>query len=208
MFFMRFGDQIKQVTKIKEDEFTSLHREILSQITLQQGNLNIPRKQWNSLFLGSGEEKAVFCICDHNNRVFAIEAIDEKHYLNGRFIDGNYFFEMRVQGLVNQKLNPKALVFAFTGLIKVREFVYGYEWARFSFNPGKKNILDFILTSWLQFRLESKFMYFQQYYKDVHGGNVMFEICDFKHKGVIAVIKDLSGKTKLVKVRLQAIDVR
>lgn len=209
MFYLRFSDKIKYVNKINKDEFMPYHNEVLAQIKFDEGNLIIPNNEWYSTLLGAGEEKAVFCICDHNNRVFAVEVIDEKHYLNGRFIGGTYFFNMRVKNLINKKFNPNSLIgLTFTGLIKVREYVYGYEWDRFSFNQTKKGFLDSILTYWLQSHLIDQFKSYQKCYKDVHGRNVIFEVCDIKEKGIIAIIKDLSGKTKFVKIKLQAIDVR
>jgi hypothetical protein len=92
--------------------------------------------------------------------------------------------------------------------VKVREYVYGYEWGRFQFWSGKKSWLDSVLTFWLQAKFSGQFRYYGEHYKDVHDRNVMFEIRDSKGKGCTCIMKDLTGKVRLVKVGLQAIDVR
>lgn len=209
MFLLKFGGEIVKVSKIKSEEFTSLHHDVLSQSTIDDGELIFPDKLWRSILLGAGEEKAVYCVCDHYNRVFAVEVIDEKHYLNGRFVGGQYFFNLRVPKISNVKLNTESLIgLSFTGLIKVREFVYGYEWGRFQYNVIKVGWFDNILTFILQSRLSNHFRKFYERYKDVHDRNVMFEIKDLKENGVLALMKDLDGKLKIVRVGLQAIDVR
>ena len=141
-FPLRFGDEVKTVNKIKQDEFTPLHRETLAQVQYEHQNLVFADERWWSIYLGAGEEKAVYCICDHNDRVFALEAIDERHYLNGRFVGGEYFFNVRIGGLVGKGSSGALIGTSFTGLAKIREYVYGYEWARFQFSPGRKRRLD------------------------------------------------------------------
>lgn len=208
MFYLKFGDQIKLVRKIKESEFTSYHHEVLAGIKLQDGNIVIASPDWYSVHLGAGEEKAVFCICDNENRVFALEVIDEKHYLNGRFVGGQYFFDKRIEALQNKKLKPDSWIgLTFTGLVKVREFVYGYEWGRFQLNPNKQVWVDHILTSWVQFFLSSRFNEFKKRYKDVHERNVMLEIRDSK-PGIPVITKDWTGRVRLVRAWIQPIDVR
>jgi len=64
--------------------FTPYHHEILAQMRYEQDSLLFPDDRWQGRYLGRGEEKAVFCVCDHEQRVFALELIDERHYLNGR----------------------------------------------------------------------------------------------------------------------------
>jgi hypothetical protein len=209
MFPLKFGSEVKTVAKIVTDEFTPLHHEIITQVQYEAGNLVLPDPRWASIFLGAGEEKAVFCICDQNNRVFALEAINERNYLNGRFVGGHYFFETRVPGLKSVKLDPDSLLgLTFTGLVKIREFVYGYEWGRFQFDPRKQGRLDLMLTTWLQSVFASQFNHYRSRYKDVHDRNVMFEIRTSKEKGAFIAAKDWLGRLKFCKVGLQPIDVR
>jgi hypothetical protein len=209
MFPLQFDNEIKIVSKIKADDFTPLHREILGQIRYEENKLVLPNEKWRSIFLGAGEEKAVYCICDQNNRVFALEVLDEKTYLNGRFVGGEYFFDMTLPGLRNVKADSASLVgLTFTGKVKIREFVYGYVWERFQFSPQKTSVLDSFLTSYLQTVFSSKFNEYRSHYKDVHERNLMFEIRDIGAKGTPAIAKDWMGKVKIVKVGLQPIDVR
>src|SRR5512134_2244862 len=136
MFPLNFEGQIRVVEKMASDEFTPRHREVLAQSRYGNWSLHVPHHQWATTFLGAGEEKAVFCVCDDHNRVFAVEVINEKTYLNGRFVGGKYYAEMYVDGLRNVKADPASLLgLTFTGRIKAREFVYGYEWGRFQFQP-------------------------------------------------------------------------
>jgi hypothetical protein len=209
MFPLQFDNEIKIVSKIKTDDFTPLHREILSRIRYEENKLVLPDEKWQSTLLGAGEEKAVYCICDQNNRVFALEVLDEKTYLNGRFVGGEYFFDVILPGLKNVKANSAALVgLTFTGKVRIREFVYGYVWERFQFNPKKMGVLDSFLTSCLRTGFSSKFNYYRSHYKDVHERNLMFEIRDIGAKGVPAIAKDWLGKINIIKVELQPIDVR
>ncbi len=209
MFPLQFGNDIKLVAKIKADEFTALHKEVVSQARYENRNLIFPNDQWKSTFLGAGEEKAVFCVCDQDNRIFALEVINQKTYLNGRFVGGVYFYETIIPNLGNVKFNPKSVVgLTFTGLVKAREYVYGYEWARFQFSPMKFKWFDIFLTAYLQSAFGGDFAEYRARYKDVHDRNVMFEIRDFKAKGVPVWIKDWQNNHRLVKIGVQPIDVR
>ncbi|MCX7749009.1 MAG: hypothetical protein N2645_19290 [Clostridia bacterium] len=209
MIILNFQNQIKPVVKIKAHDFTDYHHQVISNMKFSKGSLVIPDPNWTSIYLGAGEEKAVFCICDHENKVFALEAIDEKHYLNGRFVGGQYFFDKRIEGFRNVKLKPGAVIgLTFTGLIRVREFVHGYEWGRFQYDPQRKRWIDSILTSWLHSFLASKFEEYKKRYKDVHERNVMLEIRELNQPGIPAIAKDWNGKLRFIKVWLQPIDVR
>jgi hypothetical protein len=208
-FPLRFDDNIITVTKIRADEFTSLHHELLAQMFYENKALKIPDSRWKTILLGAGEEKAVFCVCDHNQRVFAVELLNEKTYLNGRFVGGKYFFDLRVPALATVKFNPVSeFGLTFTGRVRVREFVHGYEWGRFQFDPSKYTWLDTILTGWLQSALGQQFNHYRVHYKDVHDRNVLFEIRDSRADGVWIIAKNWSGKLSPMKIGLQAIDVR
>jgi hypothetical protein len=197
------------VEKIKRSEFTPYHHEIIGSLQYEDKKLIFQDKTWSSILLGAGEEKAVYCICDHNNKVFALEIIDEKHYLNGRLINGEYYFEKRLGSLVDVKFNPYSLIgLTFTGLIKAREYIYGYEWGRFQFRYDRKSKIDGLITFILQSKLIDQFRFYEQRYKDVHDRNVMFELRDKNEKGKVSFYIDSSNKLKLGKVAIRAIDVR
>lgn len=206
---MRFDDTVQDVAKISKSDFTPRHRETLKQAQFHDGNMSLPDAQWRSILLGSGEEKAVFCVCDHNNKVFAVEAIDERTYLNGRFVGGEYFFDVFAPGFAHARLSPQALAgLTFSGKLKMREFAYGYEWAKFQFDPRAPGWIDALLTSWLHACLGSQFEDYRRHYRDVHERNVLFEIREHSQPGAIAIAKDWNGRVRIVKVGLQPIDVR
>jgi hypothetical protein len=96
----------------------------------------------------------------------------------------------------------------FSGKVRVREFVHGYEWARFQFDPRKQSWVDSLLTGWLRSLLGQQFNMYRRHYKDVHDRNVMFELRAPGDRGVPVVVRDWNGKLRLVKVGLQPIDVR
>ena len=209
MFALRFGDTIREADKITRGDFTRRHREIMEQARLIDRNINFCDEQWSSTLLGAGEEKAVFCVCDPNSKVFAVEAIDERTYLNGRFVGGEYFFDVFAPGFAQASLSPGSLAgLTFSGKLKIREFVYGYEWSRFQFDPRGPGVLDAFLTAWLQTSLGSRFEDYRQHYKDVHERNVLFEIRERGQRGVLAIAKDWNRRVRVVKVGLQPVDVR
>jgi hypothetical protein len=123
-FYLNVESEIIEVRKIQKEEFSDIHKSIISQIEFIDGKLILPDEQWKSIYLGSGEEKAVFGIIDNLSRMFALELIDEKHYLNGRFVGGEYYYQTRVNGISNKKFKPESLLkLNFSGLVKVREYV-------------------------------------------------------------------------------------
>ncbi|MBN1200303.1 MAG: hypothetical protein JXJ20_00475 [Anaerolineae bacterium] len=209
MFPLQFDGEIRAVTKIQAGDFTPDHRDQLAQASFQAGRLLLPDARWASLFLGAGEEKAVFCVCDHANRVFAVEALDERTYVDGRFVGGQYFFDMRVPGLSGARLRPDSTFgLMFSGKIRVREFVHGYEWARFRFDPRRRSLLDPLLTSFLRAVLAYRFDFYRTHYRDVHARNVLFELRALSEKGVPVLVRNWTGAFRLVRVGLQAVDVR
>jgi len=209
MFPLNFNGQVRNVEKIKPEEFSGSHRETLRGAWLERLELHVPDQRWSTAFLGAGEEKAVFCVRDEKDRVFAVEAIGQGSYLNGRFVGGHYFPELDAPRLRNIKAYPESLLgLVFSGKMKPREFVHGYEWGRFQFSPRQSGWVDNLLTNWLQTLLSSQFQEFFSRYKDVHDRNVMFEVRPFGERGVPVLAKDWTGKLGVFKVGLQAIDVR
>src|SRR5258708_37181519 len=169
MFALKFGDEIIEVNKIRDEEFTNAHHDVLSTMCYEHQKLLFSDERWHSLYLGAGEEKAVFCVCDQNHSVFAVEMIDERSYLNGRFVGGKYFFNKHSRSISNQKSQSDSeFSLIFTGLVKVREYVHGYEWSRFQFDPTKRSGVDIFLTSFLQTVFDARFRQYQSHYHDVH----------------------------------------
>lgn len=88
-FLMNFGGEIMNATKISAEEFSEKHREIIRKAEFDNKQLILSDRRWRSTLLGAGEEKAVYAVCDEENRVFALELLDERYYLNGRFFKMN-----------------------------------------------------------------------------------------------------------------------
>jgi hypothetical protein len=209
LFPLNFQGKITEVRKIEPHEVGSQHRRTILQASYRDGTLHFPDPRWQCCYLGSGEEKACYCVADEERRVFVIELIDERHYLNGRFIGGHYFFEERLGQLRGQAFSPTALIgLQFTGLIKVREFVYGYEWGRFQLQPDRRRAIDRLLTALLQARFQERFEHFRQHYGDIHDRNLMFEIRPAAQAGFPLLIKDWQGQLRWVRIGLQGIDLR
>jgi hypothetical protein len=203
------GGATVEVTKAVAADFTPWHEQQIAAMTYADRSLHFPDPRWRCGYLGKGEEKASFCVCDHEQRVFVIEVIDERTYLNGRFVTGTYFAERRVPGVTGVDFDGRALIgLRFTGLIKVREFVDGYEWARFQWRPDRRSWLDRPLTAVLQGILGPRYDAYRARYRDVHERNVLFEIRPPRQSGVPALARDATGRLRLVRIGLQPIDLR
>ncbi|MEV0132991.1 hypothetical protein AB0H83_31575 [Dactylosporangium sp. NPDC050688] len=203
------GGAVIEVSKAVAADFTDWHDQQFAAVTFADRLLHFPDPRWRCAYLGKGEEKAVFCVCDHRQRVFVIEVIDERTYLNGRFVTGTYFFERRVTGISGVDFDPRALIgLRFTGLIKVRDFVDGYEWARFQWRRDRQSWLDRPLTAVLRLVLGGRYEAYQQRYRDVHERNVLFEVRTRNTSGVPVLARDAAGRVRLVRVGLQPVDLR
>ena len=201
------GGLIGRGSKIMKHDISPKHLEIISELEFNNKKLSFSDERWLSGFLGYGEEKAVYVVCDHHAHIFALELIDEKHYLNGRLVDGEYYATVSAKKLRGVRFNPESLIgLQFTGLVKVREFIYGYEWGRFT--AYKNPILNSMAVMYLKANLQEEFNGYLSRFKDVHERNVMFELCPRKQKGAPLLMKDIEGNTKRFSVRLRGIDLR
>jgi hypothetical protein len=146
----------------------------------------------------------LYLVCDHERRAFAVELLDERTYLNGRLADGDYFATAR---LANAVAAP-APGLRFTGLIKIREYVHGYEWSRFQWRPDRHRLIDRVLTAYVRAVLVGRFAAYQSRYGDVHERNVLFEVRPWRARGVPLLARDEAGRYRLVRVGLRPVDVR
>ncbi|GAA3215996.1 hypothetical protein ACFO1B_14965 [Dactylosporangium siamense] len=203
------GGTLVEVSKAVAADFTPWHEEQLAAMTYADRLLHFPDPRWRCAYLGKGEEKAAFRVCDHRQRVFVVEVIDERTYLNGRFVTGTYFLERRVVGLSGVAFDRRALIgLRFTGLVKVREFVDGYEWARFQWRPDRPTWLDHPMTAFLRLVYGGRFDTYRRRYRDVHERNVLFEVRGPRQPGVPVLARDAAGRVRLARVGLQPIDLR
>ncbi|GAA1653935.1 hypothetical protein [Catellatospora bangladeshensis] len=171
--------------------------------------LRFPDPEWRCVYLGAGEEKACFGVRDGAGRMFVLEVLDERTYLNGRFVGGTYFGDHRVPGLAGVPKSPGAAIgLRFTGLVKARQWVYGHEWARFRWRPDRPSPLDAPLTAYLRLVLGGRYARYHRHYRDVHERNVLFEVRPARARGVPVVTRDLHGRIGLRRVGLQPIDLR
>ena len=203
------GGAALEVSKAGAADFTDWHDQQFAAMTFADGRLHFPDPRWRCGYLGKGEEKASFCVCDHRQRIFVVEVIDERTYLNGRFVTGTYFFERRVTGVSGVDFDRRALIgLRFTGLIKIREFVDGYEWARFQWRPDRRSWLDRPLTAVLHLVLGGRYEAYRRRYRDVHERNVLFEVRTFNRSGFPVLARDAAGRVRPVRIGLQPVDLR
>jgi hypothetical protein len=89
------------------------------------------------------------------------------------------------------------------------KYVYGYEWTNFQFDLRKPTaLIDSFYTTILQLHYRDQFKDYEKRFNDVHERNVLFEIGDSKQKGIPLIVIDLKGSLKLIKVKIQPVDVR
>lgn len=208
-FPLVFEEELVWVQKLPAAGWTAAHQAMLQGLRYAAGRVTVADPAWRAALLGAGEEKAVALLCDPQRQVFAVELIDERHYLNGRFVGGTYFATTRVSGLAEVPFQPGALIgLTFTGLVKAREFVYGHPWDRFQVRMRGPHWLDGIMTQWLQSWLRPQFQGYAARYKDVHGRNVLWELRPAWARGVPALMVNAAGQRQVVRVGLQPIDVR
>jgi hypothetical protein len=81
----------------------------------------------------------------------------------------------------------------FTGLVKVREFACGYEWARFQWRPDRTGWVDHLLTGFLRLCLTGRFHDYVRRFRDVHERNVVFEVRSWMRRGVPVLARDAAG---------------
>ena len=137
----------------------------------------------------------------HNNRVFAVELIDERNYRKGRLIDGKYFFNFYADAFNNVPLYPKSVVgLKLSGLVKIREFFHGYVWSRFQFNAVQTTFIDQFITFYLSSSFDGERESMQEHYNDTHDRNFMFELISPNDEGWPFLFKDWNLKIKFFKV--------
>ncbi|GAA1803406.1 hypothetical protein GCM10009682_26570 [Luedemannella flava] len=202
--WVAFGDAVVRAEKITRDQFSPEHRNQVMRLGADGDALLFPDPRWRSVFLGAGEEKAAHLVRDHDARVFVVELIDERSYLNGRLADGVYFATLRHAGAERGAVPGRR----FTGLIKAREYVHGYEWSRFQWRPDRRRFVDHLLTAYLRTWFTGRYQEYRVRFGDVHERNVLFEVRPLAARGVLVPARDASGAWRLVKVGVRPVDVR
>lgn len=217
--------QVVTLTKIKAEEFTSAHwHSIESAYFNSEGHLVFNNPNWQSLWLGAGEEKAVYLVTDENQKAFALELLDRATYLEGKLMEGDYFGDVTLSNVNGYKPNPGSLVgHVFGGRGRVREFIYGETLAGPLILPRHQDAyrMPFPLAwlAWLSRKLsrtmvESRYRALREQYSDAHEANVVIELLPLKnpemknHYWLPLLWSDHDGYPHFYYFRLTPIDVR
>ena len=210
-FVLLFDGELVDVRKLLLEEFCEHHRNVLLGMKVCGEGLHFPNTDWRVRFLGMGEEKAVYCVCDSDNRVFALEVLRVAGYRNGRLADTEYYEQQMYIPQLRELERGTDSIFqdGFSGNLKVREFVHGYEWAKFHLRVDKPTFgVDTFLTTVLQAIWSNRFQQFATTFGDVHDANVMFELRNWRMTGFPIPAFDAAGKFHIFRVGLRPIDVR
>lgn len=217
--------QVVTLTKIKGEEFTPQHWHAIESAHFDsEGHLLFNNPEWHSVWLGAGEEKAVYLITDENYKAFALELLDRATYLEGKLMEGEYFGDVNLPEVKGYKPNPGSLVgHVFGGRGRVREFIYGETLAGPLILPGHKDAykmpLPLVWLTWLSRKLsrskvEARYKVLRQQYSDAHEANVVIELLPLKnpemksHYWLPLLWSDHDGYPHWRFFRLTPIDVR
>ena len=221
-FQWRDGTELIAARKIAAVEFLPSHAATLKtgRLTAQGKRLVFDDPAWRGIWLGAGEEKAVFLIVDDQKRAFALELLDRHGYREGKLTEGHYYADIclpHLQGASATGDATTASLFGlrFSGNARAREFIYGYTladlhapqyrstgfWSRTSASVARSRV-------WLKRRSIA------HHYADAHDANVMIELMPVMnpegktHYGLPLLWRDLSGHLQWYIFRLTPIDVR
>ena len=209
--------------KLGLSEFDHDHREAIANLKMSASRellFDVPG--WRSTWIGAGEEKAVFLVVDPQGRAFAIELLAKGTYLQGHLAEGHYFAEIYVPGLSNFRWNTHSFFdHVFSGIVKVREFVYGDTLA----GPGLRvapvkrasipaRLLHKMARNWVTWVVTPRYYRLRKRYRDAHEANVMIELLPLanpenkSHYLLPIPWLEEDGRLHLRYYRLTPIDVR
>lgn len=215
----------RAVRKLTVAEWSEHHSQVLQEAQLTNAkHLQFPETGWSSLWLGAGEEKAVFLVIDPQDRAFALEVIDERRFMGGKLVEGTYFAEFTIPGIAEFEVSPgRPFSQIYTGKVKAREFIVGDVWADwgrcwFERLPAWKAFLMFLplsIFSGIGILLAGpKRNYLQKQWDDAHDANLAIEMLPLSnperkdHYPLPLLYVDYGGKCHLCWIRLTPIDVR
>ena len=217
--------RLQTLTKIQAEEFSPAHWRTLQNISFDEtGHLLFDNPEWQSLWLGAGEEKTVYLIVDEKAHAFALELLDRRTYLEGQLVEGQYFGDVFMSKINGYKPNPESLVgHVFGSRGRVREFIYGETLAGKLTQPRHKEArrlpLPMLLLTWISYHLArmmvfGRYAYIQEQYSDAHEANVAIELIPLhnpeqkKHYFLPLLWSDQAGHLHWYYFRLTPIDVR
>lgn len=220
--YVRNG-QVWQAVKLDPVDFEESHRQALLTARLTpERELVFGAPGWKSVWIGAGEEKAVFLVIDPLNRAFALEVLAKGTYLAGRLTEGHYFADLHVPGLANVRWDSRAVCgHIFSGEVKAREFIYGDTLSGPGLKPEpavKPSLLARLVgkcsRSWAYSVVYARYKQIRRTYKDAHEANVMFELLPLNnpekkdHYLFPLLWLEEDGRLHLRFYRLTPIDVR
>ena len=183
------------------DGLTAAHAAQIRQAVYDGRLLRFPDPAWRCAYLGAGEEKACFGVRDADGRMFVLEVIDERTYLNGRFVGGAYFGDQRVPGLAGVPKSARATVgLRFTGRSRPGSGCTATS-GRVS-RGGRTGAAASTRCSPDTCGWSSAAAYdrYRRQYSDVHERNVMFEVRPARAGECRCSRRDLSGRIRLMRV--------
>jgi hypothetical protein len=217
-----FGGQVFSAQKIDPVNFTAHHISIIKTATLTENReLVFANPAWQSVWLGAGEEKAVYLVVDEHRQAFAIELLVKDGYQYGHLTEGYYLAEMNLPQICGLKrVQSACLSLVYSGEIKVREFIYGETVADISFKSSRKKgnpvwaFIDFMSKKWARFVFMPRHVELYRTFRDVHDANIMIELIPLhnpqrkKHNKIPIPFLAEDGNLRLFYYRLTPIDVR
>lgn len=179
--------RVQTFSKIRSEDFTPAHWRTLETAAFNAaGHLVFDNPHWQSVWLGAGEEKAVYLVVDAENHAFALELLDRATYLEGKLMEGHYFGDVCMSKIRGYKPNPGSLVgHVFGSRGRVREFIHGETLAGKLTQPRHKNAhplaFPLVWLTRLSHELARSIIYprykaLRQQYGDAHEANVVIEL--------------------------------
>jgi hypothetical protein len=217
-----FKGEVFTAQKLDPVNFSSYHLNIIRTATLTDSReLVFANPAWHSVWLGAGEEKTVYLVVDDQQNAFAIELLVKDGYLYGRLTEGYYLTEMTLPKIAGLKRVPSAcLSLAYSGEIKVREFIYGETIADISLKSSCKKgnplfgLIDMLSKKWARFASFPRRVDIVRTFRDAHDANIMIELVPLhnpqhkKHYAIPMPFLTEDGKLRLFYYRVTPIDVR
>ncbi len=179
-----FYGETKRARKLDPVDFSAEHLATLrTGFFDDQNRLAFVDPGWKCVWVGAGEEKAVFLVVDNENRAFALELLVKDGYQNGRLIDGYYLADLQLSQVAGRKRDPRcALSLVYSGQAKAREFIFGETIAGPPLNNMRptgnrsRRVINALSWNWAKSIIFPGYSKIQQKYRDAHEANVAIEL--------------------------------
>jgi hypothetical protein len=178
------GEQFR-AKKLDPVDFSAAHIQTLGSARLSDSRqqLSFDNPAWKSIYLGAGEEKAVFLIIDEEERAFALELLVKGGYLNGRLTEGYYLADLHLSHISGVRRDPKAILsLTYSGEAKVREFIYGATLVEVALGTRRAEanplfrFISAVAMNWASYVINPRYHQVRRTFKDAHEANVAIEL--------------------------------